>query len=278
MQLLQMLLLKWIVTSNQPFLEVENSNFRDLIFYLNKNAETIGADTIRRDLLVTYNDMKLIKKKQFESLPGKYSLCIDAWTSPNQIPFLGITIHYFNNERKQVHELLEFKHLLGKHTGEMMGDAIIEILRDYFLNLSNIHSYTTDNALNNDTMFEHLSSHCESNGIPKAETNDKRTEDDERTITSVVGIGKTISQLRKLMKKLNYFHHYRESLVQLCEHFQIKKLAPIVDVTHRWNSTFNMIQRAEELKAPLNSICASEKTLESFLLTESQWNEIGEIA
>ncbi|CAG7730357.1 unnamed protein product, partial [Allacma fusca] len=63
------LLLKWIVTSNQPFLEVENSDFRDLIFYLNKNAETIGADTIRRDLLVTYNDMKFIKKKQFESLP-----------------------------------------------------------------------------------------------------------------------------------------------------------------------------------------------------------------
>lgn len=50
-------LLKWIVNSNQPFTEIEQDSFLELISTLNPFAETISDSTLKRDLVKKYDDM-----------------------------------------------------------------------------------------------------------------------------------------------------------------------------------------------------------------------------
>lgn len=55
----------------------------------------------------------------------------------------------------------------------------------------------------------------------------------------------------------------RQKLNKCCEMCQLKYLGPIIDVSTRWNSTNEMIKRAEYLRRPLRALCAQEKNLSS---------------
>ncbi|CAG7727194.1 unnamed protein product [Allacma fusca] len=72
------------------------------------------------------------------------------------------------------------------------------------------------------------------------------------------GVLKTLAQIRNIMTKIKYSHILKDNLHKLCDQMSVRKRLPILDVKHRWNSTFEMINRAEELKGPLNSLCIYE--------------------
>jgi len=56
---------------------------------------------------------------------------LDCWTSKNQIPFLGITIHYVDINWELKHFLLDFSILLGPHSGENLALKFLEILKNF---------------------------------------------------------------------------------------------------------------------------------------------------
>lgn len=66
----------------------------------------------------------------------------------------------------------------------------------------------------------------------------------------------------------------RQKLERHCEFYKVKYLVPVIDVATRWNSTFQLLQRAEYLKTPLRALCLNEKHLNTFLLTEREWNDL----
>ena len=48
-----------------------------------------------------------------------------------QLPFLGITAHWIDNDFKIQSRVLELVHLRGPHTGENLAKAIADMLRDF---------------------------------------------------------------------------------------------------------------------------------------------------
>lgn len=52
---------------------------------------------------------------------------------------------------------------------------------------------------------------------------------------------------------------------------------PKLDIKTRWNSTNEMIDRADYLKAPLRALCNNEKTLAELQINDDEWNMLKKI-
>lgn len=83
-----------------------------------------------------------------------------------------------------------------------------------------------------------------------------------------------VPKLRKLIKKIRKSPQMREKLKKICELYDIKYLVPVIDVATRWDSTFDMIERAIYLKAQIGVMCSKEKNLKKLLITEREWSEL----
>lgn len=83
-----------------------------------------------------------------------------------------------------------------------------------------------------------------------------------------------IAKLRKLVRKIRKSTKRRQKLQKLCRFYKKKFLVPIIDVSTRWNSTYNMIKRAKYLKVPLTALCLHNKALFSLGLTNDDWQHL----
>jgi hypothetical protein len=66
-----------------------------------------------------------------QQLDTKVNLTTDAWTSVNNVAFLGVTAHWLNSDFEHEEIILDFIHLKGSHTGENLADAIYSVLKDF---------------------------------------------------------------------------------------------------------------------------------------------------
>lgn len=110
--------MEWLVASDQPFQEVERPQFRSLLEYVHHRAEELdvpSSSTMQRRVMKMGDDLKKelcllcgewLLRSHFshmlsdvsQSLQGKVSISLDAWTSSNGYAFLAIVAHYINND------------------------------------------------------------------------------------------------------------------------------------------------------------------------------------
>ena len=75
------------------------------------------------------------KKKFLKVLEGVrgVSLTVDAWTTDNMIPFLGITIHWIDDTWTLRERVLAISKLAGEHTGDHLGTILHAALEEFKL-------------------------------------------------------------------------------------------------------------------------------------------------
>jgi hypothetical protein len=211
-------------------------------------------------------------KDKLNSFKSKYSLTCDVWTSKNQLSFFGFTIHYINDEWVMQNPLLAFKYLEGEHDGLSLSKAFIEELEAYGI-AERLLGVTADNASNNKTMMVHLQSYYEEK-YPNAgfsvswnqmeclahvlnlgaqqilnqfkqpvekETYEASSNSSDRMVSAV-------SRLSFLCRKIRVSPKLRRLMEKICHQKGLVYLVPIIDVSTRWNSTFDMLTRALEIR------------------------------
>ncbi|KAJ6636944.1 Zinc finger BED domain-containing protein DAYSLEEPER, partial [Pseudolycoriella hygida] len=72
-------LIKYIVVCNQPFTEVEQQAFLNMIHILNPAAITISSSTVKRDIMKKFEEKVRNMVAHLKNVPGKISFTIDAW-------------------------------------------------------------------------------------------------------------------------------------------------------------------------------------------------------
>ena len=76
-------LIKWIVDEMYPYTISEEKGFHDIIKYLNPQAHSVTADTVKNKIDEIFDDKKNEVANELRNLNSKPSFTLDAWTSLN---------------------------------------------------------------------------------------------------------------------------------------------------------------------------------------------------
>ncbi len=63
-------------------------------------------------------------------MSSKISFTLDAWTSSNYIPFLGITAHWISDNWKLKNTIIDFVKLEGPHSGKNIKEVFLNSLNN----------------------------------------------------------------------------------------------------------------------------------------------------
>lgn len=142
-----MLILAFVVSSNSPFSIVENKEFKDLISYVsNGQAKVPTTKTLMSDLDSRLDKIKVNLKQVIET--AKY-VCTtaDIWTK-RSISFMGVTIHFLDDQLNRKSYLLAFRRILGRHTHAVIAEVLLSINKEFNVMRTKITHIITDGASN----------------------------------------------------------------------------------------------------------------------------------
>lgn len=184
-------------------------------------------------------------KKMLQEVPGSFALTTDIWTTDtNDKSFMSVTVHFLNTSWKIKHVLLDFISMDESHTGIAIANAMENWLRSMNI-VSKLIAITCDNASANNKFLLDFS-----NSISQAGFVFDNTQQSIRCFGHVLNLAvqsmlkiveKELEKLRGLIKSIRASRNRREKLKLT------STLKPILDVVTRWNSTFDICERALKL-------------------------------
>jgi hypothetical protein len=154
MMSLEQAILEWIIDTLQPFVVVEHPSFRRMFECMQQLLPLRSGDVVHSRIMSQLNNSILSLTEELE-LASSISLSLDAWTSPNHIPVFAIIGHWITPNYVKHEALFEFTALKGVHSGENMAGITFESLEGLRISRK-LLALTADNALNNNTLVEHL--------------------------------------------------------------------------------------------------------------------------
>ncbi len=155
-------LVRWIVQTMQPFSVVESISFQQIFHELPGIELPITSGTslkrlIEKDFDTTRHQLKNDLAQTCESI----SLSLDVWTSSNHLSILAIIGHWLTEDFEYRERLIEFKEIIGPHTGENMAEIVEDTLVELGIE-GKLLTITADNATNNETLCTFLESNLSS--------------------------------------------------------------------------------------------------------------------
>jgi hypothetical protein len=231
---------------------------------------------LKRKIISKLNVLKENIKENLNHVNSKVSLTCDIWSSISGHPYLAIAVHFINEKFRMKNFLLDFDLIHFPRDGQQICNKIKEILSEFNFETRFI-AITTDNAKNNvkgirllqtslaesqnlifDNFhfrcFAHILNLCVRNGINEKEIKDEI--DDLRS---------HLSFIKDSPKRLQILEERYEAL-------NVKFIKPKIDIITRWDSTFDMINRALQLKSLLIYLTLNEKEFRSKKISENSWS------
>lgn len=298
-------LVQWIVLDDQPFRVVSVESFRRFCACMYTRSTKIipkSPHTIRKRVIDLYQENRVryimyisnICKFNVDriqnvlgSINHKLSATTDIWTAPNQDSFMAITVHWIDDSWKLHNILLDFVSVPGIHTGERLAQEFTEVLELWNLRYK-ILGITLDSASNNAKMTDYLEESgildignhhkCFAHALNLACKEAIKCFDDK--IRPLRNIVKKIRYSSKRISQLKAFYHEniqkKDNRDEECDEMVDIFLKPTLDVETRWNSTYDMIERACKIKSyltPLSEQLDQERSRNTAteVLTDASW-------
>ena len=220
-----------------------------MLSFLKHDVKFISADTVKNRIMKLFEEKQQLLKEYIESNESMFSLTTDIWTSPANVSFMAVTVHFINNEWQIVSFVLDFVAFPGNHGGKEISKACREILEEY--NLKNrILALTTDNATNNDIFIQDL---LDKQYLDSIESH-QRCFAHVLNLSAQMALGEiktSVDNLRILIKAVRVSPKRSQKFKEICAEMGIKHAKPVLDVVTRWNSTADMLTRSIQLKKAL---------------------------
>ncbi|GES91264.1 zinc finger BED domain-containing protein RICESLEEPER 2-like [Rhizophagus clarus] len=271
-------LVEWITVDLQPFSVVTNNQFINLVNILDPRYRLPGKTSIKEKVVDHFDNMRKNIKLDVDKIPGKVSLTSDMWTSMlNNNSFLGLTIHFIDQEWNMQHFLLDIISFNDRHNTINITNTIMSVLAEFKIK-EKVLALTTDNATTMLAVGRSIAEKLDDDGI-NSTFGHYRCAAHILNLAAQQGlelIDNAVIKVRQLMIKIKNSVIISDELRKLCKCAKINYLRPELDVRTRWNSTFNMLKKMEKMWNGVRMLAVRNQEVQMLMPTEEEWKIIEE--
>ncbi|CAL9687558.1 unnamed protein product [Knipowitschia caucasica] len=270
--------LEMIVVDMRPLNMVDGEGFKKMIKRFHPGY-TLPSRTHFTKLMEQKYTKKMEEVKAFlKNVKGKLTLTTDAWTSMATEAYLGVTVHFVNDEWELTSINLTTMPLQERHTAENIACWVEDVVNKFEINIKHVQVIVHDNAANVVAALRLL--------------------EERHGVSSLRCAGHTLQLVVNHALKDNHISRALGAARSLVEHFKKSELAStklkvkqkqmgspdhslIQDVSVRWNSSFYMISRLLEQRWPITATLSDPEVTQRgkrFLdLKADQWSLLEEL-
>jgi hypothetical protein len=149
------LFVRLIASAHLPLRLVESIEFRDFLFYLNKDVETwlpSSYATIQGWIRRQYTEQKERIKQRLYSAISLIYIALNPGTLPNGKPLIIIYAHYITEDSQLEKSTLAIKEVLGGHNSLTYATYVIDLINEFRI-ASKLGYFQIDNTPNNNTLL-----------------------------------------------------------------------------------------------------------------------------
>lgn len=278
-----------------------------------------SGNTIRDWVMKDFGKCKEQITRKLAESEGQVHLSFDLWTSPNSLALLGVVGHWMSKDKHLQTTLLGLRRLQGAHSGENMSAVVLDVVKNFRIQ-TRLGYFVLDNAETNDTCVKSLSDHIDLpvlsgqpfsrrlrcfghilNLVVKAflfgndadafevESRNRQGLNDEaaelhawRKRGSIGKLHNVVMFIRRSPQRMEEFLKIQGNIhTEAGDDSTSSPLLQVVeDNATRWNSTYNMIYRALQVKDAVDVFTTrhltrkrkDDRTLREDQLTEEDWD------
>jgi len=199
--------------------------------------------------------------QKLSDMPGRMSTTTDMWTSLSGRGYMVVTGYFIDHSWEFVSVILAFERIVYPHTAARLAEALLSAL-DMMNVTSKFWVLTADNATTNPSMFKIIM-----DDINKRESSPPLNSNMlNRCIGHILAIAineatskcklidSSIGQLREISKKVKDSLKLTEGLQMVCRDLNEKYMELKLDVVTHWNSTWDMLDHALQMRGPLSEL------------------------
>lgn len=164
------------------------------------------------------------------------SLTTDSWTGRNSKSFNTVTAQYLNSKWNLVSKILGTREMTVSHTAQNLAEDFQEVLAEYHLSASGV-TITTDNAANITSAMKLVGGAA--NIRCMAHTLNLATQ----KALKVSIIDRIIGKVRRVVTFFRRSTTANSLLQKALNQLELPQLKLLIDVSTRWNSTLDMLER-----------------------------------
>jgi hypothetical protein len=229
----------FVIADGLPLSVVESERFRELVEVLDPRFSLPSRKTLKEHLKQKFITIKQQIHLEARRAPA-LAFTADAWTSPANQGYVGVTVHFVSAQWKLVSKCLGLRQLAEAHTAENLMNIITEIIGD-------LHPLCmiTDNGANICSAMDMLPRQhhitCAAHTLQLV----VRKALDHEVIKSL---------LSRAHQIVGFFKHSTVASSRLARHCAAQGLTKtklISDCPTRWNSTLQMLERLVALREPV---------------------------
>lgn len=109
-----------IIMHEYPFNIVEHDYFADFIKSLRPSFPLKSRVTVRKEIMDIYLEEKEKLYAYLKTVPSRFSVTMDMWTSCQNKGYMCVTLHWIDDEWRIQKRIVGFFHVEGRHTGHKL--------------------------------------------------------------------------------------------------------------------------------------------------------------
>lgn len=239
--------LECIVAHSLPLSIVDSEYFKSLASGHDDRYSPPCSKTLRAMIVKNADMARDILRDKISSISDGACICMDLWSSDAQDSYLGITLHHVSEDftlNETALGIIPFEH---PHTSARISGELKTVMAEFGLE-NKVTSIVTDNGSNIRSVGQNFPGvdvlYCSAHTLQ---------------ISVNILLSSCSAPIDKIRKLANHFSHSNKSNERLLNLQGItrqgkKQVSFICDTSTRWNSTYNMLVRALELRSTLSAL------------------------